>query len=379
MKKAIMLLLALVLVVGFAGCGKSEAVARAENLIAQIGEVSLDSLPDIAAAEEAVAMLTDEEKAELDNIDVLNDAKVKYQELENSEKANKIDNSIAAIGEVSLDSESAISAARSAYDAASADIKDMVKKYDILTAAEQKLAKLQEEKRIEQVKEKASAVADKIARIGEVTLESEELLASIRKEYEALNDEEKTYLSNADILYSAEETFKQLKQEEQNRIINELSSKFKVENDKVRGITWYTPKSMPKYIDTRSYIIPYIGVMDSDGSAWICVRYNYTADSWIFWKKLTIVVDGEKYYKNVGYRNVIRDNDTEIWEYYDESLPVKAGMDNEDIQMLSAISESKETIIRFEGDDYYDDLIVKDVDKTTIKETLALYKALIGK
>ena len=46
--------------------------------------------------------------------------------------------------------------------------------------------------------------------------------------------------------------------------------------------------------------------------------------------------------------------------------------------MLQAIADSEETIIRFEGDEYYYDLYVTDKDKQMIRDTLTLYEAMIG-
>ena len=44
--------------------------------------------------------------------------------------------------------------------------------------------------------------------------------------------------------------------------------------------------------------------------------------------------------------------------------------------MLRAIDDSTETIIRFEGDDYYHDLTVTNSDKAAIREALDAYEAL---
>ncbi|MBQ8975328.1 MAG: hypothetical protein IJ072_06370, partial [Oscillospiraceae bacterium] len=60
-----------------------------------------------------------------------------------AEAAKAVDNKIAAIGTVTLNSESAIKAARKAYDALTGDQKALVTKYSTLTAAEATLAKLQ--------------------------------------------------------------------------------------------------------------------------------------------------------------------------------------------------------------------------------------------
>lgn len=134
---------------------------------------------------------------------------------------------------------------------------------------------------------------------------------------------------------------------------------------------------MPDYIDIRSYIIPYIGY--STGSAWICIRYNYTGDDWIFWDDLKIYVDGVIYNRNFDYHDIVRDNDGgNVWEWYDDVVHDNAGLDNSDLSMLDAIASSEETIIRFEGDTYEYDLVVSSADKQLIREVLTLYQALIS-
>lgn len=56
-----------------------------------------------------------------------------------------VEQKIAAIGTVTLDSEEAIQAARAAYDALSDQRKAQVSNYDVLLAAEKQLAQLQDE------------------------------------------------------------------------------------------------------------------------------------------------------------------------------------------------------------------------------------------
>ena len=58
MKKILCLLLAAAMVLSLAGCGKSEAAQAVDDLIAAIGEVTLDSESAIREAEQAMAALT---------------------------------------------------------------------------------------------------------------------------------------------------------------------------------------------------------------------------------------------------------------------------------------------------------------------------------
>lgn len=60
-------------------------------------------------------------------------------------------------------------------------------------------------------------------------------------------------------------------------------------------------------------------------------------------------------------------------EYIDETAST------EDIEMLQAIANSKETIVRFEGDDYYSDLTISKADKRTIQTVLDAFEYLKSK
>lgn len=284
-----------------------------------------------------------------------------------SENIIAAEEAIKAVGTVTLESKSDIEKAEKAVAALTAEEKEKFKMNDELEDIKKRYEQLTQEEKVEKV-------IGLIDALGEITLGSKEKIDEAQKSFEEITDEYKVKVSNKSILDDAEAKLNELKTAEKERIIAEKTPLFDVEYDKIEENTWYYHKNQPNYIDTRSYIIPYIG--KNGNNTWIVTRYNYTADSWIFWENLTILVDGEKYYKNVGRRNIIRDNDTEVWEYYDEALGYNLGMDNKDIAMLKAISQSAETIIRFEGDEYSYDLTVTQTDKNIIADVLALYEAL---
>lgn len=232
-------------------------------------------------------------------------------------------------------------------------------------------------KNVEESEDKVSEVIALIDAIGEVSLDSKEKIDEAEKAYNALASDKKSEVSNYDVLEKAISTYDSLAKAEKEKVLEKYKSKFDVDYDKVEGVYWYMPKNMPDYIDERCYIIPYIGVQD--GKAWIGIRYNYTGDDWIFWEKLTIVVDGEKTVKYVGGLNTVRDNDGGVvWEWYDDMLDYNAPMDTEEIVMLDKIITSDETIIRFEGDEYYYDLTVSFEDKTMIKDVIEMYSAYVN-
>ena len=118
------------------------AVNDAQTKIDAIGDVTLDSGAAIDAAREAYDSLSETQKEQVNNYDKLTaaEAELARQQKEAVEAVEKL---IDAIGDdVTLLSESAIKAAREAYDALRSDLQPDVSNYDKLTAAEAKLAAL---------------------------------------------------------------------------------------------------------------------------------------------------------------------------------------------------------------------------------------------
>lgn len=291
-------------------CGKSEAVKAAEEKIAAIGEVTLDSEKRISAAEKAVEKLSDDELKQLDKAEELKKAREAYEELVLENKAAAVDSVIDQIGEVTLESAEKINAAQQAFEQLTEKEKGKVKNASLLNQAEEKLAALQKQ-------EKEAKRAEALKLLGNMRLDE----------------------------------------------------------DKVRHLKFYYPKawrfnSSGSWIaDTRCFILPYIG-MDDNGNIWIRVVYNFTDDDWVFFKKITVAVDDERYYGSFKYFDIVRDNDGgQVWEYIDTDGA-------SDVTMLWAIVNSKETIVRFEGEDYSHDFTVRESDKQAIKEALLVYEGL---
>lgn len=106
-----------------------------------IGTVTPDSGDAIAAARSAYNALSDAQKEQVTNADVLTAAEARYTDVVAIDGAEK---AIAAIGEVTLTSGDAIAAARAAYDALTDSQKAEVSNYDTLLAAEARFAELKD-------------------------------------------------------------------------------------------------------------------------------------------------------------------------------------------------------------------------------------------
>lgn len=189
------------------------AAAPVINLINAIGEVTLESKAAIEAAEAAYAQLTEEQQAYVTNYNVLVLARQAYdalaqEDVGNREAAQTVIDLINAIGDVTLESESAITAARTAYNELTAAQQALVTNYNVLTNAEILLADLQKQAADEAA---AQAVEELIDAIGEVTVEKEEQINAARDAYNQLTNDQKRLVDNLAVLTAAEAQLSVLK------------------------------------------------------------------------------------------------------------------------------------------------------------------------
>lgn len=125
-------------------------------------------------------------------------------EEEKEKNARETDSLIEKIGDVTIDSGSAIETAEKSYDELTDDEKALVKKYDVLTAARSAYDTLLAEK------ENAEEIAKEIDGIGDVTLDKKDSIETISGKYQALSDTAKSYITNYDTLKEKEDTLNQM-------------------------------------------------------------------------------------------------------------------------------------------------------------------------
>ena len=359
MRRCLVLLMALAMALALTACAKSEAAQAVDDQIAAIGEVTLESESAIAAAEEAVEALAEEDRKQLDNEDDLKEARAAYETLVLEDQAAGVEEAIAAIGTVTVDSGEAVETARALYDASPAEVQALVENFSDLEAAEETLSGLKVEEAIRL-----------IDAIGTVTTDSREAVEAAQTAYDALTQEDAAKVTNASTLEAAATQLKTLLEQQ----ANSLLSTMRVETDAVRGMNFYYPQAFPYYTDywgadVRCFALPYLGRSGDD--VWLRLVCDYTADDWIFFKQITFAVDDQRYYKTFNYFDVVRDNAYgDVWEYVD----IEVGSSEE--ELLWAIANSTQTIVRFEGDDYYYDFTVSANDKQAIRDMLTVYDAL---
>ena len=138
-----------------------------------------------------------------------------------------------------------------------------------------------------------------------------------------------------------------------------------IENE--NGNTFYESKGNPNYTDVRSYVMPYIG--QRGGDTWLCMRYNYTGDRYIYFNKISFNIDGAKYSMDLRYYTVTRkNNSSSYWEY------VNTGNTTEtDYGIFWMIGRSINTTVRFEGSNGSYEFTVSEADKQAIRDIMTAY------
>ena len=183
------------------------AVKNVENLINAIGTVTLGSKANIDAARKAYDALTAEQKQKVGNYGVLTAAEKKFAQLkaaEDEKQAEAVEDLIDAILAGSATFEDDVYAALRAYNSLTADQKRLVDNYYILANYLKMLAD-------EEDKKAAEAVEDLIDAIDNVTQDSEEGIRAARDAYEKLTDEQKTLVGNLAVLEAAESRLAEVK------------------------------------------------------------------------------------------------------------------------------------------------------------------------
>ena len=165
------------------------------NRIDALGTITASSKVAIEAARAAYEDLSDENKAQVTNYDELVAAEQALAAILAQQVVDKID----AIGEVTASSSSAISAARSAYEALNDAAKALVSNYQTLVKAENALSLV-----------KSKDVMAMIDELGEITADSRAAVLAARDAYDKLTAKQKEQVLNLPVLEAAEEVLAEL-------------------------------------------------------------------------------------------------------------------------------------------------------------------------
>ena len=183
------------------------AAAAVDNLIDEIGKVTLESKQAIETARAAYDNLTPTQKTYVTKLNTLTAAEAAYKTLVDRKAADDVTEKINEIGKVTLESKTAIEAARAAYNALTDDQKPLVENYDVLTAAEAELARLEAEAKYEADLAAAAQVDEMIERLFPVNRYSGPAIRMARAAYDALTEDQKALVKHYDDLVKAEAEF----------------------------------------------------------------------------------------------------------------------------------------------------------------------------
>jgi hypothetical protein len=142
--------------------------------------------------------------------------------------------------------------------------------------------------------------------------------------------------------------------------------------DTFEGITWCYDRATYSTYAGNKFLL-YLG-QRNNGSPWLRLRFMMYDDTWHFFERIVMDVDGTKYNFNPGYFDVNRDNGGgDIWEWYDLA-PSAANL-----TMVEKVINSKTTRIRYINDDnFYEERTVTSAQKRALANVLLAFEALGG-
>ena len=225
MKRTVALAILAALLLTLCACG---TVRQAEEAIDAIGNVTAESGAQIEAAEAAVEALNDKQRDKLPNLTVLEEAQTEYETVLEEQAVTEAcvqeaENAIDAIGSVTLDSGEAIRAARAAYEAVLEEAREQVTNRETLSAAEQTFDALA-----------IQATTDAINAIGDVTLDSGEVIRAARELYDGFSGAIQSQVANRDVLVRDEEQFSALRVQHVNDLITDIGEVTLSSEDRIR-------------------------------------------------------------------------------------------------------------------------------------------------
>jgi hypothetical protein len=133
------------------------------------------------------------------------------------------------------------------------------------------------------------------------------------------------------------------------------------------GSSWARHPSSPRFQDIRDYVTLYL-IETASGRQSLELFINYTSrDGWLFVENASINIDGET--TRLPVPRWFRDNDTEVWEFGSITGPSA-------LSIARQIAEADRAVIRFNGQQFYDDYVVSGTDKRVIREMLAMWEVI---
>ncbi len=162
-------------------------------------------------------------------------------------------------------------------------------------------------------------------------------------------------------LKKAQADFVKAQAAKKKRLRSQAISKMSKKRDSFESITWYKDRSSPRYTNQNAFYL-YFGVSDGVANN-LRMKVQYFDDDWLFVESAKVNVDGEVF--TLSCTDWERDNNQYIWEWCDIQL------DNR--PMIEAIIKSRNAVIKFDGDQYYDTRTITSSQKRALRNVLKAY------
>ena len=189
------------------------------ELINSVGKVSSISGRSIYSAFEKYNLLTDEQKTLVSNFDFLENAKQTYNQLQ----ANNVIEAINSIGVVTLQSEYRITIAQGKYDLLTPEQQKLVTNYDDIQFSRDEFSKLQVANVMDLIGAIGEVKINTTSAINAGKIENKSKAVEARASYEKLDSGQKQKVTNFALLESIEKTIAGIEVEEINKFIAVLN------------------------------------------------------------------------------------------------------------------------------------------------------------
>ena len=143
-------------------------------------------------------------------------------------------------------------------------------------------------------------------------------------------------------------------------------SSLRMETELATGNRLYYDPTDPTFVGSRSRISAVI-VEPQNSRPRLLLRIVYVADSWLLVEGVDAILDGNS--TRLTYGEFSRDNTSTIWEWRSES-PSTAQR-----QLLKKIEKADQIVLRFYGNEFYNDRRLQQMDKGALKRVLSLFLA----
>ncbi len=155
-----------------------------------------------------------------------------------------------------------------------------------------------------------------------------------------------------------------LKKQKNDSILAVVKKDFHNKKDEFSDKVWIEPNNEPKYTNQNAVYCYF----EKDGGSVsnFRLRLQYTSDDWLFIENVIFNCDGNNY--TYTPEKVDRDNDTRIWEWFDEQVSA------EDEPLIKAIANAKTVKMKLNGQQYYDVRTMTKAQIYFIKQAYTYYK-----